>query len=108
MSVAGGALLVAGLFFMAVTAVGLLRLPDFFSRAHAVSKTETLGIGLVLLGLAIYEGSAVVSLKLVMGVLFVFLSNPVASHLLTRAAVRVGVMPWTRQEGAGTGVPGPE
>ena len=90
--------MIGGLFFMAVAALGLIRLPDFFSRAHAVSKAETLGIVLALLGLAIYDGGSLVSLKLGLALVFVFLANPVAAHLLTRAAVRSGVMPWMRQE----------
>jgi multicomponent Na+:H+ antiporter subunit G len=98
-NIAGGALLIGGLFFMAVAALGLLRLPDFFSRAHAVSKAETLGIVLALLGLAIYDRGSLVSLKLGLALIFVFLANPVAAHLLTRAAIRSGMMPWTRREG---------
>ncbi len=98
MNIAGGALVVGGLFFMAVAALGLLRLPDFFSRAHAVTKAETLGIVLVLLGLAIYDGGTLASLKLVLAVVFVLLANPVAAHLLTRAAIRTGMLPWVRRE----------
>ena len=97
MSLAGAIVAGVGLFFMAVTALGLHRLPDFFTRTHAVSKTETMGLGLLLIGLALHNGSGLVSLKLVIGLLFVFLANPVASHLLTRAAVRSGLMPWTRR-----------
>ena len=65
-----------------------------------MTKAETLGIVLVLLGLAIYDGGTLASLKLVLAMVFVFLANPVASHLLTRAAIRVGMMPWVRREGA--------
>jgi len=92
-----------GLFFMAVTAIGLIRLPDFYARTHAVSKTETLGIGLVLVGLALYEGATLVSLKIVLGLLFIFIANPVAAHVLTRSALQVGIMPWTRRDPAGEG-----
>ena len=92
----GTVVLGAGLFFTAVTAVGLLRLPDFFSRVHAVSKSETLGIALVLLGLMLHEEWSHTSLKLALIVLFIGISNPVAVHVLTRAAVRSGLMPWRR------------
>jgi multicomponent Na+:H+ antiporter subunit G len=83
----------AGLFFLAVSSVGLFRLPGFFARVHAVSKSETLGIALVLLGLMIHEGVSLVSLKLGLIVVFVAMANPVAAHLLTRAAVRTGILP---------------
>ena len=100
MTVAGDVLLLGGVFFIAVTAVGLLRLPDFYSRAHAVSKTETLGLGLILLGLLFHEGFNFLSLKLALILLFAVLTNPLAAHLLTRAALRHGVDVWT-SEGTG-------
>ena len=84
MAIAGTVLIGLGLFFMAVTAIGLIRLPDFYTRTHAVSKTDTLGIGLVLVGLALHEGATLVSLKMVLGLLFIFIANPVAAHVLTR------------------------
>ena len=96
MSVAGTVLLGLGLFFMAVTAIGLVRLPDFFSRVHSVSKSETLGIALVLLGLIAHQGFDQISLKLGLIALFVLITNPVAAHVLTRSAVRSGLMPLRR------------
>ena len=100
MSVAGSVLIGAGLGFMALTALGLLRLPDFFSRVHAVSKSETLGIALVLLGLILHEGASLVSLKLALVMVFVAIANPVGAHVLTRAAVRTGLMPWRKDGGS--------
>ena len=96
MSILGTVLLGAGLFLMAVTAIGLARLPDFFSRVHSVSKTETLGVALVLLGLIAHEGFDRTALKLGLIVLFIVISNPVAAHVLSRSAVRSGLMPWRR------------
>ena len=100
MAIAGTVLIGVGLFLMAVTVIGLIRLPDFYTRTHAVSKTDTLGIGLVLVGLALHEGVTLVSLKIVLGLLFIFIANPVAAHLLTRSALQVGIMPWTRRDSA--------
>ena len=101
MSIAGTVLLGAGLFFMAATAIGLARLPDFFTRVHSVSKSETLGITLVLLGLIAHliadqGGVDQTSLKLGLIALFVAITNPVAAHVLTRSALRSGLMPWRR------------
>ena len=96
MSVAGNVLIGLGLAFMVIAALGMIRLPDFFSRVHAVSKSETLGIALVLLGLMFHEGATMVSLKLGLVLVFVAIANPVGAHLLTRAALRTGEMPWRR------------
>ncbi len=101
MSIVGTVLMSAGIALMAITALGLVRLPDFFSRVHAVSKSETLGIALVLLGLILHDGATLVSLKLVLIVVFVAIANPVGAHVLTRAAVRTGLMPWRRNGGDG-------
>ena len=97
MDIAGTVMIGGGLFFMAVTAIGLIRLPDFYTRTHSVSKTETFGIGLVLIGLVLYEGATLVSLKIALGLLFISIANPVAAHVLARSALQVGIMPWTRR-----------
>lgn len=99
MSLAGSVLICAGLVLMALTALGLVRLPDFFSRVHSVSKSETLGISLLLIGLALHEGITLVSLKLLLILVFVAIANPVGAHVLTRAAIRSGLLPWRREKG---------
>ncbi len=99
MSIAGTVLIALGLAFMVITALGMIRLPDFYSRVHAVSKSETLGITLVLLGLILHEGATMVSLKIGLILVFVAVANPVGAHLLTRAALRTGQMPWRRGDG---------
>jgi multicomponent Na+:H+ antiporter subunit G len=107
MALAGDILMWTGIFFMGVAAIGLLRLPDFYTRAHTVSKTETLGLGLVILGLVFHGGASLVSIKLVLILIFGFLANPVAAHLITRAAVRSGVQMWTRESVRGPTTPEP-
>jgi multicomponent Na+:H+ antiporter subunit G len=82
-----------GIFFMVMGSIGLIRFPDFFSRTHAVSKVDTLGIILFLAGLAVHLGVSQDSAKLVMGMIFLILANPVASHALARAAYRRGYKP---------------
>ncbi len=86
-------LILAGIFFMFVGSLGLIRLPDFYSRTHAVSKSDTLGILLVILGLIVYQGVSVYSIKLAFILLFVALSNPIGTHALARAAYFRGVKP---------------
>ncbi len=86
--------LLGGAFFLVVSSVGLLRLPDFYSRSHAVGKSETLGSLLLLSGLVIYNGFALESAKLLLIVVFIAATNPSGIHVLTRAALRKGLVPW--------------
>jgi len=95
--VAGGALLAGGLFFMVAGAVGVLRLPDFYSRLHAIGKNDTLGVTLMVLGLATIEGLSRSSAKMLLLVLFIAIANPVATHALGRAAWKSGLQPWRRE-----------
>lgn len=97
MTVLGAILVLSGVFFLTASSIGLIRLPDFYSRNHAVGKSETLGAMLVLAGLAIYNGFALVSLKLLLIVVFVALANPTATHAISRAALRSGLEPWVRK-----------
>ena len=82
------ALLLIGFAFMVVSAVGVVRLPDFFSRLHASSIGETLGIVLVGLGLILYNGAEFSSAKILLIVIALFFVNPVGTHLIGKAAVR--------------------
>ena len=91
-------LIVAGVFFLMVSAIGLLRLPDFYARTHAVGKSETLGSILVLGGLAVYNGWELGTLKILLILFFVLIANPTATHAIARAALRTGRQPWTRQK----------
>lgn len=86
-----------GLFFIVVGTIGLLRLPDFYSRMHATGKCDTLGVGLTITGLMIYNGLNFISVKLLFLVIFIFIANPVATHAIARAAYNVGLRPWRRQ-----------
>jgi multicomponent Na+:H+ antiporter subunit G len=92
------ALLVAGLFFHAVAALGVIRLPDFYTRLHAVSKAETLGVILTVSALVVASGLSVVSAKLALVAVFLFLANPTSTHAIARAAFRTGLKPWRRSE----------
>jgi len=88
-------LMVAGVFFLTVSALGLLRFPDFYSRTHAVGKSETLGSILMLSGLAVYNGLELSTAKILFILGFVLIANPTATHAIARAALRTGVQPWT-------------
>lgn len=95
-----GILLLAGGFFCVVGGIGLVRMPDLFTRMHAASVTETLGVGFVLLGLMLIAGWTLVTVKLLMiGVLIGFVS-PVSSHALARAALFRKVKPLLSKTGS--------
>jgi len=84
--VLAGASLLAGAFFMVVGCLGLVRMPDRYTRMHAASVTDTLGAGLVLFGLLLEAGFTLVASKLVMLGLLIFFASPTATHALLRAA----------------------
>lgn len=96
-------LVLGGTFFMLVGSIGLLRLPDFYTRAHASGKVDTLGILMFLTGLAVFEGFTLTAAKLLLIILFVAFTSPVATHALARRALLFGLKPWygTEQEHKG-------
>jgi len=91
-------LIAGGVFFLTVSALGLLRLPDFYARTHAVGKSETLGSILVLVGLAVYNGWELSTFKILFVMVFVLIANPTATHAISRAALRSGLAPWTKKK----------
>ena len=91
-------LAVGSMFFSLVAAVGVVRLPDVYSRAHATSKSDTMGTGLALLAVALALDGGVVRLKLGLLIAFIVLTNPVAAHAITRAAHLQGIPAWSREE----------
>jgi multicomponent Na+:H+ antiporter subunit G len=91
--------LLGGFFFFVAATVGLLRFPDFFCRLHATGKGDTLAVLLSLIGLSIYEGLSFTSLKILFIAVFMFLAQPTSTHAISRAALRCGVDPWTKESG---------
>lgn len=85
--------LLAGGFFCIVGAIGLLRMPDFYTRMHAASVVDTLGAGLILLGLMLQAGFTLVTVKLSMVGILLFFTGPTATHALARAAMLRGLKP---------------
>ncbi len=86
----------SGVFFIAVSSIGLVRLPDLYTRVHAAGKAGTLGIVGVLLAVGIYYGvggNLPVVARMVALIAFFFLTAPVAAHMLDRAAFLTGVQP---------------
>jgi multicomponent Na+:H+ antiporter subunit G len=88
-------LLVAGVFFTLVSVVGVIRLPDVYSRAHTASQTDTLGAGLVVAAVVLAYGVDSGVIKAVLLLVFIFITNPTAAHAIARAAYEEGIEPWT-------------
>ncbi len=92
--------IVGGLFFMIVGTVGILRMPDVFTRLHPAGMTDTMGAGLLILGMCLQAGFGLVLVRLVFVYAFILFTSPIATHALARAALSAGVVPYTkRQEG---------
>lgn len=101
------ALAAGGVFFGFVAAVGVIRLPDLYTRAHAASKSDTLGAVLSLAAVALVFGADVATVKAVFLVAFMFITNPTAAHAIARAAYDQGIEPWSTEDAEGDTKPTP-
>lgn len=93
-SVVVAALIFVGLFFMTVGAIGLIRLPDLYTRAHASGKCDTLGQALILLGLVFYEGFTFDALKILLLIVVLYIMSPTATYAIVRAAYVLKYHAW--------------
>lgn len=91
--IASWILLAGGSFFLLVGGIGLLRMPNFFTRLHAAGITDTGGAGLMLAGLMLQSGWSLVTLKLLLALFFILFTSPTACHALARTALQAGLKP---------------
>jgi multicomponent Na+:H+ antiporter subunit G len=87
------ACLLAGSAFAVIGGIGIVRLPDFFTRLHGAGITDTLGAGFILLGLMLQAGLALVTVKLLLIWFFLFITSPTSTHALAMSALTHGVPP---------------
>lgn len=98
------ALVVTGLFFFFGGAVGIIRFPDFYSRLHPAGKLDTAGLFFSMSGMAVYTiqeftpEAAITSLKILLIVVFIFITSPTATHAIIDAGFSAGLKPWTKQD----------
>jgi len=98
-------LILLGLAFLTGGTVGILRFPDFYSRLHPAGKLDTLGSLLMMTAFALYNvhhftmANVLTSLKILLIVVFVFLSSPTAVHAIVDAGMRAGLSPWVKGKG---------
>lgn len=87
-------LLLGGAAFMFIASVGILRLPDFYTRMHAITKAGTLGVGLTLVGIAVFFGDLSATTRAMAALAFVLLTAPVSAHMIGRAGYLYDVPLW--------------
>ena len=84
--IVSGIIILIGAFFILISAIGIIRMPDLFTRMSATTKASTLGVGLVLLGTAFFWQEIGISARAIIIISFLFLTAPVAAHIIGRAA----------------------
>lgn len=89
-------LMLIGSAFCLLGAVGMIRMPDLFTRLQAATKTGTLGVGCIMVGVAVHFGDLGISVRALLVVVFLFLTAPIAAHVIARAAYFVAVPLWRR------------
>lgn len=92
--------LVSGGLFCIVGGIGMLRMPDLYTRLHASSVIESLGAGLILLGLMLQAGLSLITLKLLMLLVLLFIASPTATHAIARVAMLRGLKPILHDKGS--------
>ncbi len=96
-------LILGGLFFFTGGSIGIIRLPDFYSRLHPAGKLDTAGQLMIVWALAIYVlqdfslHTFLTATKIVLIVVFVYITSPTATHAIVEAGVRAGLKPWTKE-----------
>ena len=93
-TIASAILLLVGSVFTLIGSIGIVRMPDVFTRLHAAGITDTLGAAGVLLGLSLKAGFSLLLVKLLLMLVFLLLLNPTACHALARAALHGLRRPW--------------
>jgi len=99
-------LLAFGLLFFTGGSVGIIRFPDFYSRLHPAGKLDTTGLLMTMLAAALYTiqdfstDSLLTGLKIMLIVVFVFITGPTATHAIVDAGIRAGLRPWTKKKKA--------
>ena len=97
-------LLLAGLFFFTGGAVGIIRFPDFYTRLHPAGKLDTMGLLMSMSAMSLYTlgdfsiSSVLTGTKIILIVIFIFITSPTATHAIVDAGVRAGLAPWFKEE----------
>lgn len=92
-SLIGAIIILLGSMISVISAIGLIRFPDIYTRAHAATKTTTVAVLITLTGAFVYSwvDESFISIRIILGIIFVFLTAPVSGHLILRASYRANV-----------------
>lgn len=101
-------LLLSGVAICVIGGIGMLRMPDFYTRSHAASLTDTLGAALVLIGLALQAGLTLITVKLGFVLMLLFITSPTSAHALMKSAYSHGVAAPKLEDQRTAGSPGSE
>ncbi len=93
--------LLGGGFFVLAGGIGVVRLPDVYTRSHAAGMTDTLGAGLILIGLMLQGGFTLITVKLILILVFIFFTSPTSTHALIHTAHASGIQPVLNGTGNG-------
>lgn len=102
MNIIVAVLMICGLFFFTGGSVGILRFPDFYTRLHPAGKCDTMGLFFTMSAMALYTlhdlslHAALTAMKIMLIVVFVFITSPTATHAIVDAGVRAGLAPWVK------------
>ncbi|MCX8055719.1 MAG: monovalent cation/H(+) antiporter subunit G [Ignavibacteria bacterium] len=96
LEIIAGILIVSGSIFIFLTAVGLVKMPDLYTRVSVTTKASTLGVGLVIVGTAVFFHDLAVYARSILIVIFVFMTSPVSSHMIGRAGYLDGAALWEK------------
>lgn len=94
--IVSAAVIMIGVIFVFISAIGLIRLPDFYIRVSAITKAATMGVASIMIGVAIYYNELGVTVKAVTIVAFLLVTSPIAAHIIGRAAYEDGVPLWKK------------
>ena len=92
----GTVLIILGIPFFLSGTVGLIRFPDIYTRLHALTKADNVGLGFIVCGLALQSGSWIVTARLLLIWLLVLIASSASCHLIARSAMQKKIQPWTR------------
>lgn len=90
--------IIIGVLFVVIGAVGLLRLPDFYIRISAITKAATVGVACIMIGVALYYNQMSMAFKAFAVIMFLLITSPIAAHIIGRAAYNEGVPLWKKTE----------
>lgn len=96
------ATILSGSFFVLVGSIGLIRMPDMFTRMHAASVIDSIGAGLLIVGMMLQAGATLITLKLLFIFILLLITSPVATHALAQAALHAGDKPELKNDRTGT------